>query len=69
MNLCVSNFVYNKNQLNWTTRTQVMANLVQAVNFHRHTRQPNVSSIYTSLKSESDFAQNYKVLVDILKFP
>ena len=29
----MSNFIYNKNQLNWTTRTQVMINLAQAVPF------------------------------------
>ena len=69
MNLGVSKFVYNKNQLNWTTITQVMTRLIKAVRFHRHTWQPNVSSIYTSSKSEFNFDQNYKVLVDILKFP
>ena len=64
----MSNFIYNKNQLNWTTRTQVMTNLAQAVHFHRYTRQPNISSIYTLLKPELDFDQNYTVLVDISKF-
>ena len=29
----MSNFIYNKNQLNWPTRTQVMINLAQAVPF------------------------------------
>ena len=63
------NFIYNKNQLNWTTRTQVMINLAQAVHFHRHTRQHNIYSVYTFLKPELDFDQNYKGLVDILNFP
>ena len=69
MDLSMSSFIYNKNQLNWTTRTQVMAILAQAVHFHRHTRQYNVYSIYTLLKPELDFDQNYKVLLDTLKFP
>ena len=69
MNLDVSNFIYNKNQLNWTTIAQVMTSLIKAVNFHCHTWQPTGYSIYTSLKSEFNFYQNYNVLLDILKFP
>ena len=65
----MSSFIYNKNQVNWTTITQVITSLVKAVRFHRHTRQPKVSLIYTPLKSEFGFDQNYKVLVDIIEFP
>ena len=64
----MSSFIDNKNKVNWTSITQVITRLINTVRFHRHTRQPNISSIYTSLKSEFGFDQNYKVLLDIIKF-
>ena len=65
----MTSFISNKNQVNWTSITQVITVLVEPIRLHRHTGQPNISSVYTPLKSELGFDQNYKVLVDILKFP
>ena len=64
----MTSFIFNKNQVNWTSITQVTTVLVEPVRFHHHTGQPNVSSVYTPLKSELDFDQNYKVPVIIIRF-
>ena len=56
----MSSFIYNKNQVNWTSTTKVIASLVKAVRFHRHTGHPNVSLTYTSLELEFDSPKTRK---------